>query len=337
MGPTITTVPFRVRWQFGQTLADLLASIQDHYVEIIPIPQVAPHEIARSLNIKPSRLFPSFLALNLDGDKSVTVGAYSAKLIDVPDYLLFPLAGIFELVNETVVAVKVSYDIHVVAPEHANAFQHRLASVLSAFHRASCATDVPTTVEAIVTAETQQLVAPVINFEQGTLRALHHELAHDAFLAVAVAHPELVAVEHGQNSMKYGEVQQRALGIAQVLSERGVGCGTVVPIVIRREVSMLTAILGVLLSGAAYLPIDSTTPLARIQQIIREVSAPLVLATSDHALEDMGGTGVSITVLVATSLPLHPQANVDGSAFSPPRASALDLAYIVATSGTTGK
>src|SRR4051812_33957970 len=87
--------------------------------------------------------------------------------------------------------------------------------------------------------------------------------AHRRFEAVASRSPDLIAVVTKDPRLSYAELDARANAMAARLRELGAGRELVVGICLRRRLDVLITILGVLKSGAAYLPLDPTQPAER--------------------------------------------------------------------------
>ncbi|MGO4841704.1 AMP-binding protein, partial [Rhizobiaceae sp. 2RAB30] len=81
-----------------------------------------------------------------------------------------------------------------------------------------------------------------------------------SFEQQAVRHPERLAVIAGNERMSYGELRQRALGIAQALRAREARPGQLVAVSMGKGWEQVAAVLGILYAGAAYVPIDPDLP-----------------------------------------------------------------------------
>ncbi|MFJ9817780.1 amino acid adenylation domain-containing protein [Streptomyces sp. NPDC101151] len=134
-----------------------------------------------------------------------------------------------------------------------------------------------------------------------------------------------VAVEHAGNSVTYAQLFGIARDMARRLADRGIGPGDLVAVALPRGIDAVTAILGVLLSGAAYCPLDPTAPADRTAQLLNAAAPALVVTTAADA-STFAATPV-LTVDQPDS-PLGPP---------PPRPSAQDPAYVFHTSGSTGR
>ncbi|MCX5384663.1 amino acid adenylation domain-containing protein [Streptomyces sp. NBC_00083] len=137
---------------------------------------------------------------------------------------------------------------------------------------------------------------------------------------------DAVAVEHDGHSVTYAELLGAARRLARRLAARGAGPGAVVAVALPRGIDAVTAILAVLLSGAAYCPIDPGAPTSRTHTLLDSAKPSLVVTDSSGA---DGCAGWSLLLLDApgddTEAPLAPP----GTAGEP--------AYLIHTSGSTGR
>ncbi|WP_251092264.1 amino acid adenylation domain-containing protein [Streptomyces sp. Caat 7-52] len=92
-----------------------------------------------------------------------------------------------------------------------------------------------------------------------------------------------VAVEHDGDGVTYARLLGSAHDLARRLAARGVGRGDLVAVALPRGIDAVTAVLGVLLSGAAYCPLDPDTPAGRTARLLDEAAPGLVLTTARRA------------------------------------------------------
>lgn len=157
-------------------------------------------------------------------------------------------------------------------------------------------------------------------------------LLHEALAMHAAATPEKIAVRAGDGVLTYAELNAHANQMATRLIQKGTGRGTMVPVCLRRGTELVIALLAVLKSGAAYVPLDPIYPAHRIAGILEDV-APLLIITESELLPLMGEYGSRAIVLDA----LTDEADAVPDVTAWPHVSGDDLAYAIFTSGSTGK
>ncbi|MER7780061.1 amino acid adenylation domain-containing protein [Streptomyces sp. NPDC096191] len=96
---------------------------------------------------------------------------------------------------------------------------------------------------------------------------------------------DVVAVEHAGDRLTYARLFGAARDIARRLAARGVGRGAAVAISLPRGTEAVTAVLGVLMSGAAYCPLDPKAPADRTARLLADTAPALVLTTGDRAAD----------------------------------------------------
>lgn len=151
--------------------------------------------------------------------------------------------------------------------------------------------------------------------------------------------PRLAALVYEEVGLSYEELNARANRLAGLLRERyGVGRGQLVCLCLERSEQMVIAILGVLKAGAAYVPMDPGYPDDRVEYIVADTGARLVLANEGQAdrLERMlAGRGAEIVAIDGAAVELQTGNYEDMNAA--PACGPNDLAYVIYTSGTTGR
>jgi amino acid adenylation domain-containing protein/FkbM family methyltransferase len=155
---------------------------------------------------------------------------------------------------------------------------------------------------------------------------------HELFEAQARRAPEAVALVAGGREILYRELDQAASRLAGELRRRGAGPETVVGVCLERSAGMVAALLGILKSGAAYLPLDPRLPCRRLEALLTGARVSAVVSEPDLA----PGLPWSDPVVL---LPLSPPAQGDESGDSDSRGLTTGpdhLAYVLYTSGSTG-
>src|SRR5262249_38178577 len=103
------------------------------------------------------------------------------------------------------------------------------------------------------------------------------------FAAQVARAPEAVAVTFEGRSMTYRELDEAANRLAHLLAGQGVGPGACVALLFERSAEAIVAMLAVLKTGAAYLPIDPALPAARIGFMVADAAPVAAITTSGLA------------------------------------------------------
>ncbi|MFJ6721770.1 amino acid adenylation domain-containing protein [Streptomyces sp. NPDC091259] len=157
-------------------------------------------------------------------------------------------------------------------------------------------------------------------------------LLHESFFALAERDPHRPAVVTRTRTLGYGELAGRARVIAARLTALGVRPNDLVAVVMEKGWEQSAAVLGILASGAAYLPVDAELPEERIRFLLEQGQVRAVLTQSWVAGRMTGPLGPDGTVSVVDALASDPGTD------APPRPATGpgDLAYVIFTSGSTG-
>lgn len=158
----------------------------------------------------------------------------------------------------------------------------------------------------------------------------------DLFLAQSEAVPDNIAVACGETQLPYKDLLQRSRRCSSALHALGVKHGEPVVVCLERTEDLLVSLLGVMLAGACYVPVDPDFPPERIAIIAEDCGARVALveeATREClkastlrflSSEDMASASASASASVT-------------AAQKPLPVSSADLAYILFTSGSTGR
>ena len=136
----------------------------------------------------------------------------------------------------------------------------------------------------------------------------------DLFEQQALTRPEAIAVVYEGERLTYGELNERANQVAHYLRRHSVGPETLVGVCLERSLEMVIALVGIVKTGGAYLPLDPEYPQQRLAMMLEDAGAGIVLTQAELA------------------------AVADESRDNPPRRTSLEnLAYVSYTSGSTGR
>ena len=153
------------------------------------------------------------------------------------------------------------------------------------------------------------------------------------FAAQVSKNPGANALISGEAVMSYRELDERSNLLAAYLIDKGVVSETMVPVVMARSISMITAMLAIMKAGGAYVPIDPEYPIERIAYMISDIGASIIV--TDLPVDEMpGATNIQVVdpsdeAIYSHSASLSFRQNCIVSPFQ--------LAYVIFTSGSTGK
>ncbi|MEU9353264.1 non-ribosomal peptide synthetase [Streptomyces griseoloalbus] len=151
----------------------------------------------------------------------------------------------------------------------------------------------------------------------------------ERFAHVVDRFPDRTAVVAEDGHLSFAELDRRSDAVAAALRARGAGPETVVGLCLRRGTGLVTGLLGILKSGAAYLPLDPAHPGERLSFMLSDSGAFLVLVDSGTAGRCPTGPGArALRLERLTEAPPAPAA---------PAPHPAHLAYTLFTSGSTGR
>jgi len=157
-----------------------------------------------------------------------------------------------------------------------------------------------------------------------------HESIAEQFARQVQLSPDALAVIHNEKTWTYAELDRQANSLAKQLYSIGVGRTTnVVAILLERSFDLVVAQLAVLKCGAAYLPLDLSMPDERLQFVINDSGAPVVITASKLELPG---------IIDLLRIDLDTDSLIEDSVFDFDNQSNGDsTAYIMYTSGSTGQ
>lgn len=161
-----------------------------------------------------------------------------------------------------------------------------------------------------------------------TERSLRKGLLHEFVIERAHLAPDSPAVLGRGVDVSYGELLRRASAIAAALQDHGVARGDRVAIGIPKSADQVAAVLGTLIAGAAYVPLDLRHPDARRVSICHDAQVAALLSSEGHSVDgDFQTIDVGALDSAGSGNRLPP---------TPSGVEQTDLAYVVYTSGSTG-
>jgi amino acid adenylation domain-containing protein len=163
-------------------------------------------------------------------------------------------------------------------------------------------------------------------------------LLHEAFEAQVARAPDAIALRFRDSVLTYRELNDHADDLARRLAALGAGPNSLVAVCMERSLEMVVALYATLKAGAAYVPIDPEYPADRIEFMVEDTAAPILVTQPAIAGRfDGAATQVIALDLAAAVQGEGEHSPVEGSGRAPAKPTLDDLAYVIYTSGSTGK
>ncbi|MEX3625580.1 amino acid adenylation domain-containing protein, partial [Viridibacillus arvi] len=175
--------------------------------------------------------------------------------------------------------------------------------------------------EIVTENERQQLL---IEFNDTQLEFHNDKTIHQLFEEQVEKTPNHTAVVYDSEKMTYLELNERANALASTLRQKGIAQDHIVGIMLERSLEMIIGIIGILKAGGAYVPIDPKYPEDRINFILQDSNAKLLLTQKDLVNKTCEVINLKDESIYSKSICNKSYGKNDG------------LAYLIYTSGSTG-
>jgi amino acid adenylation domain-containing protein len=163
---------------------------------------------------------------------------------------------------------------------------------------------------------------------------------HQLFEQEVARRPDAVAIRFADEQLTYRQVNERANQIAHRLRKLGVGPEVMVGTLLDRSLDLVVGLLGILKAGGAFVPLDPSYPMERLEFMAADIAAPVMLV-QESVVQRLGFPGTSNPAwLHGKSLSLEQnRADIAQESVENPtnQTTADNLAYVMYTSGSTGQ
>ncbi|WP_369829067.1 amino acid adenylation domain-containing protein, partial [Mycobacterium sp. 852002-50816_SCH5313054-b] len=327
VGLFINTVPVRASITATTTTTDLLDQLQNAYHHTLDHQHLALTEMHRVTGL--DQLFDTFFVYeNYPLDAAALSGGQGDQGLAITDfahreYNHYPLA--VQAMPGTEMGLRVEFDTDVFDAADIERLIERFQRVLTAMtadpgRRLS-------SMDVLDTAEHARLQR--WGNRTGLTQPVGVPVSIPVLFGAQVARtPDAVAISAGERSWTYREVKQAANRLAHLLTGQGVGPGQRVALLLPRSADAVVAMLAVLKTGAAYVPIDPTVPAARMGFVLDD-AAPIAAITTAGLADRLHGRGVAVIDINDPAIDRQPSTAL-------PAPAPDDIAYLIYTSGTTG-
>ncbi|WP_259418057.1 non-ribosomal peptide synthetase [Bacillus toyonensis] len=326
LGLFINTIPTRIKLQSEKSFKEVLKATQHDAIEGNDYNYINLAEVQALSNLK-SNLIDHILvfenyAIDEKGleEKESGLGFEVISVIDEErsNYSLSLTVGLGEKLKLTIV-----YDENVYEERLINNLECHIQNVTKQVIEND---DKKMSDIDLISEEEKNIL--LYKFNETTVEYPKDRLIHQLFEEQVEKTPDRVAVSFKSNNLTYRELNEKSNQIARLLREKGVQSNTIVGIMVDRSLEMIIGIMGILKSGAAYLPIDPETPKERIGYMLQDSNVK-VLLTQDRCISQLNLNVELINLDQENFLRLSTD-NLNLINHS------SDTAYIIYTSGSTG-
>ena len=171
----------------------------------------------------------------------------------------------------------------------------------------------------------------LVDWNQTQVEYPQNKTIHQLFEEQVERTPDNVALIFEGKQLSYKELNEKANQLAWYLRELGVVADTLVAISLERSLEVVIGILAVLKAGGAYVPLDSSYPLQRLQFMLEDTEAPILLTHS--SLQSQYSYYKGHLIILDNTLVFNQRMDTNPPLINQSK----DLAYVIYTSGSTGK
>lgn len=333
VGVFINTIPVRVQLAGDACFHELLALVQRRALECEPH-QLLPLADIQTVGESGGGLFDHVMTFEnypLDTksaeDETPSGLPFSMQLSDIHDRTHYDFSVL--LVPGESIPVRFDYDAGVYSPEQMEQTGQHFLRLLNA----ACANPVQRLSEMDMLSPAERRLVTQ-EFSHGPRHAAPTKNVVERFLQQVELRPDAAALVYADNPTTYRQLDIRSARVAAALrTTHGVRGGDRVAIQADRSPDLVAGIMGILRSGAAFVPVSLNDPIERVRQILDDSGADVLLTDDDRfALSEDRGE-VAVVNLEAV---LRDEGSGDPASFCSEWTAESDLAYVMYTSGSTG-
>lgn len=328
VGMYINTLPLHSIYGEEAGVVEWLQALQQHQQRSREYQYTALSNI-QQWNMLPGDLFDSLLAFaNYPASGNQDAGKQQLQIreLQVAEHTNYPFSISIE--TSPRLSILFSYNTAMIAPAYVRRIRGHFEQVLEQLLQAAPATSLGS-IELTTPAERRELLEA---FNDTTLAVPADATILDLFDRFVKQSPDAVAVVYEEQSLSYRQLNERSHKLARYLRAKGVGTETLVPLCIDRSLEMIVGILGILKAGGAYVPVDPAYPQERIDYMLQDTAAMIVVTSS--ACRPKLGPDKYRTIIELDSD--WEQITGYSRKYTVPAISPRNLAYVIYTSGSTG-
>ncbi len=321
-GPTLTTVPSRVKIDRGATVSSFLKTIATNVTDRIPYQHHGLSAIkALGDDMAAACDFQNLLVVQTENEE-LTDTMWTVHDNEVQgNFFTYPLVIECKMGSSSM-EILAHFDANVISLWYVQRAMYQFESVLVQLQSATHVHHV-----AVFSDQDKQLVRKWNAYEPGLI----DDTVPSLFYKRVASQPNATAVTAFDGELTYAELSTLASQLAQQLVKLGAGPESLIPICMDKSRWTIVAIMAILISGAGYVPLSSADPASRHLHIIKACEASILLCSPSyaHRFDELVNHVFSVSETTIRRLPACPKLLLQ-------RAKSNNICYVVFTSGSTG-
>lgn len=334
MGPTLATVPVRLRIDPSKTKGQFLDSVQDDGIAMVPYEQEGIQSIAGfDSSCRDACKFQMYLAVQQedpDSFDSGVLGQWQCELGRPNGVSTYPIMVECYLEGDGL-NIQATFDPETVSSSEMDRIITHLFHVLEQLLQGDLSQKL-NDIEPVSPHDLQRILA-----WSGADPVLAEETLHDISLRKTRETPDAVAVAAWDGRLTYSELDLATSHVADLLVQAGVGPDIMVPICFEKSIWAVVTMLAILKAGGAFVPIDPKQPKFRREMVIKQIPCLVMVASAANAglLEADGRVVMVIGPSIVDIQRLRSSPGHNPAV--PKKISSASTAYTLFTSGSTGE
>ncbi|MCB4424428.1 amino acid adenylation domain-containing protein [Xenorhabdus nematophila] len=333
IGFFVNTLALRVTFNHDLSVAELIAQVRERALaaydhQDLPFEQVV-EALQPERNLSYSPVFQVMLALNNTPAQALTLPGLQLKPCEQSQHKTHFDLTLSLTETETGLAGALAYAADLFDTTTIERMVGYLTNILTAM--TDDETQTIAALPMLTETERQQLL---VEFNATASDFPQDALIHQLFEAQAAKTPDATAIVYGEQSLSYGELNQRANHLAHHLMTQGVRPDDRIAICVERSLDSVVGLLAILKAGGAYVPLDTDYPTERLAYMLED-AAPVVLLTQTSQLDKLSGT-LPVVILDTQNALLESQ-SIHNPETQMQGLTSRHLAYVIYTSGSTGQ
>jgi len=335
IGFFVNTLPLRLRPRADLTVTEWLGHVQRQVIDALAHPDVPLDHLVRTL--RPPRdtsraaLYQALFSYQDARERQASWGNVRHLRHDLPMVGAAQDLALWCVETPHDIEFTFSYDTGILEAHSVALFADRFAELLQRLARHA---DTPLRAVPIASARELQALTRWNDTQVDWPDALNivdllQRQAHAGSTSIALSQP-------GERSLSHAELWARSHQIAHELRAKGLGRGDLVGVCMPRCPDLLCSLLGVMLTGAAYVPLDPGYPSERLAHMAEDARLAWVVSRSD-AMQALNWPRDKTLLTDLDDLRIQQQPATPLAIDTPAQAGLSDPAYVIYTSGSTGK